>query len=299
MLFALPVRPQSSIRADSSLVVIPAHVTTAAGASVTSLQKDNFRLMEDNIEQKIAHFSQDDAPVSIGLLFDASGSMRKKMHKASEAAASFFKTSNLGDEFLLIEFNDRAKLALPFTQDSDEVYQHILHTKPFGRTTLLDAIYLGLAQMKHARNSRKAIVVLSDGGDNWSRHSAREVRKALLESDVQLYAIGIFDPEEDARTTQEEKDGPGLLSELAEQSGGRHYPVANLNDLPGVSGKLALDLRNEYLLGYYPSASLRDGKYHQVQVKLTIPDNTSPLRTYHRRGYYSPAEQNPTSEIRK
>jgi VWFA-related protein len=284
-----PDGPQSVLRTDASLVLIPAHVTTATGRSVTTLNKQNFRLLEDNVEQTIAHFSQDDAPVSVGLLFDASSSMRPRMRKAAEAAAAFFKTANAEDEFFLIEFRDRAKLSMPFTPDSNDLYQRILHTKPFGRTSLLDAIYLALAQMKSARNSRKAIVIVSDGGDNSSRHNAREIRNALLESDVQVYGIGIFDPNEFARPTPEEKDGPELLNELAEESGGRHYPVDNLNDLPVISAKLGNDLRNQYLLGYYPSNAPRDGKYHKVKVELTISGMPG-LRTYFRRGYYAPSE---------
>ncbi len=203
---------------------------------------------------------------------------------------AFFKTSNLQDEFLLIEFNGRAKLSVPFTTDSDELYRHIARTKPFGQTSLLDAIHLALSQMKQAKNSRKAIVVFSDGGDNWSRHTVREVRNALIESEAQLYAMGIFDPDEAVKATREERDGPGLLDELAEQSGGRHYPVKNLNDLPAISARIGNDLRNEYLLGYYPNNLSRDGKYHKVQVKILLPETTPAVRTYHRRGFYAPLE---------
>lgn len=285
-----PGASQPILRADCSLVLIPTHVTTPIGKSITDLNRENFRLIEDSVEQTITHFSHDDAPVSIGLLFDISGSMRLKMQKASEAVSAFFKTANSEDEFFLVEFNDRAKLSIPFTQDSGEVYQRIAHSKPFGRTSLLDALHLALGQMKSARNARKAIVIFSDGGDNWSRHSAREVRNALLESDVLVYAIGIFDPKESSRTTREEKDGPELLSDLAEQSGGRHYPVVNLNDLPGVSTQIGIDLHDEYVLGYSSSNVSRDGKYRRVRVNLAIPETKLDLRIYHRRGYYAPLQ---------
>lgn len=280
--------PPATLRVDSPLVLIPAHVTTAAGASVTSLNQENFQLLEDRVVQTIAHFSKEDAPVSIGLLLDASGSMRPKMRKASEAAASFFKTANREDEFFLVEFNDRVKLAVPFTSDSGDVYDEIVRAKPFGKTALLDAIYLALREMKHARNSRKAIVILSDGGDNWSRHSAREIRNALLESDVQLYAMGIFDFDALENATREEREGPRLLDDLAELSGGKHYPVRNIKDLPEISANVGNDLRNEYLLGYYPANFTRDGKYHQVQMKLVVSDVLPNLHTYYRRGYYAP-----------
>ena len=130
------------------------------------MTRDDFRLFEDGVEQRITHFGQDDAPISIGLVFDTSGSMHDKMRKASEAAAAFFKTANAEDEFFLVEFGDRPRLAVPFTVDSREVYRRIAGLRPFGRTSLLDAIHMALAQMKSARNSRKALVIFSDGGAN-------------------------------------------------------------------------------------------------------------------------------------
>jgi len=246
-------------------------------------------VIEDNVEQRIAYFTKDDAPLSIGLLFDTSGSMRNKVEKASESVAEFFKTANNEDEFFLVEFNDRAKLMIPFTRDSGEIYNHVTNTRPFGRTSLLDGIGVALKQMKKARHSRKAIVIISDGGDNWSWHTARQIRGELLESDVQLYAMGIFDAELSNKSPAENRHGPALLEELAGQTGGRHYPVGNLNDLPTISAKIGADLRSEYLLGYYPADS-RDGKYHHVKVNLTLPDNMPPLRANYRRGYFASSE---------
>ncbi len=276
---------QPVLRSDSSLVVIPTHVTTSSGFSVTTLGRENFHVTEDDVEQPIVHFDKDDAPVSIGLLFDKSGSMRDKMEKASEAVIEFFKTANAQDEFFLVEFSDRAKISIPFTPDSGILSNRISHTKPFGMTSLLDAIHLSLAQMKKARHSRKAIVIVSDGGDNWSRHSAREVRNTLLESDVQLYSMGIFDPDYLRKHEAETRNGPVLLEELARQSGGRNYTVSDVNDLPAISAKIGNDLRNEYLLGYYTAAT-RDGKYHRVNVNLSAPEMPA-LHAYYRKGYYA------------
>lgn len=280
---------QPVLRSDSSLVVIPTHVTTVSGFSVTSLTRENFHLVEDNVEQPIVHFDKDDAPVSVGLLFDKSGSMKDKMQKAAEAVTEFFKTANSEDEFFLVEFSDRAKLVVPFTPDSGILFSWISRTKPFGMTSLLDAIHLSLAQMKKARNSRKAIVIISDGGDNWSRHSAREVRNILLESDVQLYAMGIFDPGYSTEREAETRNGPALLDELARQTGGRNYHVDDLNDLPAISAKIGNDLRNEYLLGYYTRAT-HDGKYHRVKVDVSAPRDMPELRAYYRKGYYALAQ---------
>ena len=264
-------------------------MTNAVGASVTTLSRENFRVTENNVEQPITYFDKDDAPLSIGLLFDTSGSMRNKMDKASESVAEFFKTANTEDEFFLVEFNDRAKLTIPFTPDSSEIYSRIAEAKPSGKTSLLDAIQVALKHMKKARHTRKAIVIISDGGDNWSWHTARQTRGALVESDVQLYAMGIFDAELTSRSPAENRHGPALLEELAGQTGGRHYPVGNLNDLPTISAKIGADLRSEYLLGYHPADS-RDGKYHRVKVNLDLPDHMPPLRANYRRGYYASTE---------
>jgi len=265
-------------------------VTTAYGASITNLTKDNFRIFEDETEQTVTHFSKDDAPVSIGLLFDASGSMQNKMHKSSEAVASFFKTANREDEFFLVEFNERPKLALGFTNDSDDIYRKVNHIRPFGRTSLLDAIHLASEQMKKAHNFRKALVILSDGGDNRSRSTAREVKNALIESDVQVFAMGIFDPDDVPKRTPEEANGPRLLDELAEQTGGRMYSVDKLEDLPSISERIGNELRNQYLIGYSSNNPDRDGKYRHVKLKLVAPDGMLNLRTYYRHGYYAPTQ---------
>jgi len=276
----------ASIRVDSSLVLIPVHVTTPLGATVSNLARENFQLFEENTPQTITLFANDDAPMSIGLLFDASGSMKNKRQKVSEAAASFFKTSNKEDEFFLVEFNDWAKVVVPFTPDVDEVYGRIARGKAFGRTALLDAVHVALQQMKKARNLRKALVILSDGGDNWSRHKVREVKNALLESDVQVYAMGIFDADSVEPKTHEERDGPSLLDELAGQTGGLLYRVNEIGDLPAISARISRELRTQYLLGFSPNHPVRDGKYRRVQVKLDVPEDMTGLRAYYRPGYY-------------
>lgn len=281
---------RARLRVDSELVLIPVHVTTPGGSSVTNLSRENFRVFEDDVEQKITHFAKDDAAVSIGLLFDASGSMQNKMRKSSEAAATFFKTANPEDEFFLVEFNERPRLAVPFTSDSDEIYKRIVRTRPFGRTSLLDAIHLALAQMKNARNLRKAIVIFSDGGDNRSRYSCSEIKNATLESDVQVYAMGIFDEQSSRKLTPEEQNGPGLLDDLADYTGGRLYRVNNLDDLPEIGARIGNELRNQYLLGYSPSNSARDGKYRRVKLQLIAPSDMPNLRTYYRHGYHAPEQ---------
>ncbi|HLH40371.1 MAG TPA: VWA domain-containing protein [Bryobacteraceae bacterium] len=281
--------PRADLSVDVPLVLIPVHVTTPLGASVPNLPKSSFHLFENGVEQTITHFSSEDAPLSIGFLFDASGSMRNKLRKSAEAAAAFFRTANTDDEFFLIDFNERPRLAIPFTQNAGAITRHIAHTHADGRTSLLDAIHLALEQMEFAKNLRKAIVIVSDGGDNRSRYTETEIKSALREADVQLYAMGIFDPDESPKRTPEERNGPKLLDELAEQTGGRHYPVQNLDELASVCERIGRELRNEYLIGYAPANDAQDGTYRKVKVTVTPPSGMPELRAHHRQGYYAPA----------
>jgi VWFA-related protein len=209
------------------------------------------------------------------------------MRKAAEAADAFFRASNPGDEFFLVEFNDRARLVVPFTENASRVYGEIARTRPMGRTSLIDAVYLAAAQMKKARYPRKALVIFSDGGDNWSRHSVREIRNALLEADLQVYAMGIFDEDYARNHPVEERNGPALLDELTFLTGGRHFPVDELERLPEISERIGRELHSQYLLGYHPTNTTRDGKYRQVKVVLQLP-NAGELRTSYRRGYFGP-----------
>jgi Ca-activated chloride channel family protein len=282
-------QPRAELRSDASLVLVPAHVSSSVGAPITDLVKENFHIMEDGVEQPITYFASEDTPVSVGFLFDASASMRNKMHQSSEAALAFFKTAIKDDEFFLVEFGESAKLAVPFTSDANEVYQRVAHVHPLGRTSLLDAIHLALVQMKRAKHSRKAIVIVSDGGDNRSRYTVGQIKDAMLESDVQVYSMGIFDPEDQRKRTPEEKNGPHLLGELAEQSGGKHFSVDNLDDLPAISAQIGQELRSQYVLGYTPPSAEKDGKYHKIKLMLTAPLQALELR--YRRGYYSPQPQ--------
>jgi Ca-activated chloride channel family protein len=278
------------LRVDVPLVLIPVHVTNALGVSVTGLGREAFHVLEDGVEQKISSFAIEDAPVSVGFVFDDSGSMYNKIRKAAEAASAFFQTSDPRDEFFLIAFNDRAKVVVPFTTDCGLIYKRIARAKPSGRTSLLDAVRLGLLQMKKARNSRKAILILSDGGDNRSRYTEGEIKRAVREADVQIYAMGVFDPIGSRKLTTEELNGPRLLNDLAEQTGGRAYKVQNLDNLPGVCARIGNELRNRYVLGYLPANTERDGTYRHIKVKLSTPVGSPALYVHNRQGYYALAQ---------
>jgi len=277
------------VRVDSSLVLIPVHVVRSDGATVTDLRKENFELFEDGVRQTITHFTRDDAPVSAGLILDVSGSMRNKMTKASEAAAEFFKFANPEDEFFLVEFNGHARLTVPFTRDWSSIFDQIAHARASGMTAMLDGINLAVEQMKHARNTRKALVIVSDGGDNFSRRSLRELKAILIESDVQVYSLGVFDHNYASRHSPEERNGPSLLDEVALDTGGHTFPVT-LDALPEIGAQIARELRNQYVLGYSPAAVMTDGKYHKVNLKLAAPNAETDLRAYYRQGYYAPEQ---------
>jgi Ca-activated chloride channel family protein len=276
-----------AIRVDVELALVNVTVTDPYNRLVTGLENDNFRVFEDNLEQEITHFSTEDVPVSIGVIMDLSGSMSNKIDKSRVAALQFFKTANPLDEFFVVSFNERAQLTSPFTTSMEDLESRLLFTSARGRTALLDAVYLGLSQMKGARNAKKALLIISDGGDNHSRYSESDVRRFVKEAGVQLYAIGIYDPA-GSRGTPEEATGPALLGEITDMSGGRTFPISNLNDLPDIAIKIGMELRNQYVLGYRPSNRARDGKWRKVKVKLRPPKGLPPLNVYAKSGYYSP-----------
>jgi Ca-activated chloride channel homolog len=217
--------------------------------------------------------------VSIGFVFDASGSMADKLSTAREAVSRFLKTANPDDEFFLLQFNDRVERLQGLTRDTEQVQSRLMWIRPNGQTALLDAIYVAIHEMKQAHNTRKALVIISDGGDNRSLHSMGEIKNAVREADVQIHAIGIFDPPGIRSRTPEELVGPALLDEVAKQTGGRLFEIGDLRELPDVASKVGLALRNQYVLGYVPANPKRDGKYHQVRVVLKLPKDYPKTRT--------------------
>jgi VWFA-related protein len=281
--------PPTSIKIDVPLVLINVTVTDPMNRFVTGLEKEHFQVKEDKAEQTVTQFGAEDAPLSMGIVFDASGSMGYKMSKAREAVAQFFKTANPEDEFFLAQFNDRPQMATGFTSSLEEIQNELTFTESGGRTALLDAIYLALNKMKEAKNTKKALLVISDGGDNSSRYTEREIKRLVKESDVQIYAIGIFEPASARGRTPEELAGPGLLTEVAETTGGRQFPVENLNELPDVAAKIGIELRNQYVVGYVPSNQEKDGKWRRVQIEVKKIRGMPPLRPHFRLGYYAPS----------
>jgi Ca-activated chloride channel homolog len=275
------------IKVDVNLVLVPVSIVDPENRQVTGLDKENFEIFEDKDRQQIRHFSSEDAPVSLGAIFDVSGSMTTKIERAREAVVEFFKTANPEDEFFMIAFGDRPEEVTDFTRSVEDIEGRLLYTVPKGRTAMLDAIYLGLNKMRQARYGRKALLIISDGGDNHSRYTESEIKSLVKESDVQIYAIGIYDHH---FPTEEERLGPQLLSDITELTGGRAFSIDNPNDLADVATKIGIELRNQYVLGYRPTNHIYDGKWHKLKVKLVPPKGLPPLRVYAKTGYYAHSE---------
>jgi Ca-activated chloride channel homolog len=283
--------PEATFRAHTDLVVIPVTVTDTLNRFVLGLQKEDFHLFEDGVEQNVAHFSGEDAPLSVGVLFDDSGSMAYKLRTSRDAVTQLLNTLTKEDEAFLVEFADLAKVSIGFTDHTEEIQSALKNAQAGGLTAMLDAIDTGLREMKKAKNSRKAIVVVSDGGDNRSHYTAAQIESLVREADVQIYAMGVFEPVFSLGVTPEEISGPRLLSEIAAQTGGRAFAAAVAGDMPSVATRIAVELRNQYVLGYYPRNKARDGKYRKVEVNLSPPPGLGSLLKVHwRLGYYAPAQ---------
>jgi len=282
-------RPQANLRIDTNLVLVPVSVCDPTNRPVTGLEREHFKIFDDRVEQTLTHFAMDDEPVAVGLVFDISGSMGPKLRLARLAAAQFFRTANPDDEFFLVEFNDTPKLVTPLTREYEEIQNQLTFAQSKGRTALLDGIVLALHEIKKSQKKRKALLIISDGGDNSSRYSEGEVRNMLRESDVLIYAVGVFEALGSRSRTVEESAGPGLLNDVAEQTGGRHFP-ADVNELPDIAAKIGIELRNRYVLGYSPTDPMRDGRYHKVEVKVVPPKGLPKLNAHWRTGYFAPAD---------
>jgi Ca-activated chloride channel family protein len=283
--------PVAVFKAHTDLVLIPVTVTDTLNRFVLGLQRDDFQLSEDGVKQNVTLFSGEDAPLSLGVIFDESGSMSYKLRTSRDAATQLLTALDKEDQAFLVEFADSAKVSVPFTRPKEDMQTALKNAQAGGQTAMLDAIDTGLIEMKKAKNARKAIVIVSDGGDNSSHYAAAQIEGLVREADVQVYAMGVFDPVFSLGSTPEEISGPRLLSEIASQTGGRAFAAAVPGDLPSVANRIAVELRNQYVLGYYPKNKTRDGKYRTVKVNVSQPIGiASPLKVHWRLGYYAPAQ---------
>ena len=276
-----------AIQVNADLVLVPLTVTDPQNRLVTGLERSNFALFDNNFQQTIKSFATEDAPLSIGIVMDLSGSMQSKFVRARKALSEFLRTCNPQDEFFVIGFNDRPAVLVDYTSDVEDVEARMVMLRPENRTALIDAMYLGVNKLRDAKYSRKALLVVSDGGDNRSRYTQGELNRLVRESEVQVYAVGIFDA---YAPTVEEQNGPQLLHEVADVTGGRLFVVHDLQDLSDIAQRISEELRNEYVIGYTPTDRRRNGAWRKLNVRLMPPPGLPSLTVHNREGYYAPSQ---------
>src|ERR1051326_6553760 len=279
LICAVAVRAQSptsnaktqTLKVDVDLVLVNATVSDTLGRMVTGLEPGNFQLWEDKVEQKIEYFTNEDIPLSIGLIFDATGSMSDKISTARDAAVTFLKMGNPEDEFFLVTFSQQAQLAQDFTTDVTRIQNHLLFTPAKGLTPLFDAVYLGLDKMKSATNKRRALLLITDGEDNHSRYSFSDIKEFARERDVQIFAIGIVNP----------------FGELAQGKTGRAFFPDSVSELQDICTKIGIELKNQYVLGYHSTNEAKDGKWRKIRLKVNAPKGLPNLSIRGKSGYYA------------
>jgi Ca-activated chloride channel family protein len=271
---------------NTDLITLTVTVTDTYGRYVSGLGKNAFTVLDDKQPQDISFFSDDDAPVSVGVIFDVSGSMSgDKIRRARDALANFIQTSHNADEYFLIAFNSRAQLLLDKTRDGDAVLDKLTFVQTKNNTALYDACYLGVEKVQRGAHPKRALLLISDGQDNNSRYTFSEVRRLLKESDVVLYAVGILSGSDAGSSLGME--GQGTLDELANVSGGKAFFPRSPAELDDIFEQIALELRHQYSIGYKPNNFANDGKWHKVKVKVTPPRGLPRLYVRSKEGYYA------------
>lgn len=273
--------PPPVFRVGVATVFLKVSISDPLGRYVTGLEKEHFQIFEDKVEQPITHFSQQSAPISVGIVFDVSGSMKdnNNIKKAKNAITRFLESGNPDDEYFLVTFNQKTTLVQSFTAQSASVQNEVAFQKPGGQTAMYDAVYMGLDHMKRARNEKKALVLITDGEDNSSRYTPAEIREFAKESDVQIYAIG----------EQGNLDyGRNVIQNVVSITGGRSFFPNSFNELDYYIDLVHAELRNQYVIGYAPTNTEHDGKWRRIRVKLDAPKGLPKLAIHAREGYYAP-----------
>ena len=273
-----------TISVDVDLVLVNAAISDSKGRMVTGLQQENFRIWEDKVEQKVEYVSSEDTPMSIGLIFDATGSMADKISTARDAATSFLSVGNPDDEYFLVTFSQRATLVEPFITDISRLQNHMLFTPAKGLTPLFDAVYLGLETMKRAKYKRKALLLITDGEDNHSRYSFADIKEFVKEQDVEIFVIGIVNASGELAPGQ---SGRATIEDLAQISDGEAFFPESVDQLEDICNKIGLELRNQYVLGYRSTNTAKDGRWRKVRLKINPPKGISSLSVHAKNGYYA------------
>ena len=278
----------STLNVDVNLVLLNTTVTDGHNRHVEGLKKENFQVWEDKIEQQIEYFSAENVPLSVGIIFDISGSMQEKLPSARTAASTFLRMGEKEDEYFLVEFGNSPRLTAALTTDITKIQNRLLLTKAQGQTALYDGLYLGLEQVGRGSNSRKALVLITDGEDNHSRYSFADVREFAKEHDVQIYAIGIVDEGNPINAAYNGR-GQGLLEDLANLTGGRAFFPHSVVELESICAQIGVDLKNQYVLGYRPLNLSNDGKWRKIKVKVNRSSGMPSLSVRAKTGYYASA----------
>ena len=279
------------LRAAADLVLVPVAVTDALNRPVLDLQRDNFRVYENKEQQRIQFFSKEDAPISVGLILDFSKSMRNKFDVERAAVTEFFNNANPQDDYFAIAFSDRPRLIADSTQSITELQETLAATHPSGATSLLDAIYFGVAKLRSARYRRRALLIITDGGDNHSHYSLRETKELAREADVMMYSIGIFDDMPvPVFKSIEEKLGKRVLTEITEVTGGRTIAADDRDKVPEIAATVSRELREQYVLAYHSNRAAHDGKWRKIRVQVIASLGSQPLHVHHKTGYIAPGE---------
>lgn len=274
------------LRVDVDLVLVPVTVTDVKGKSVMDLHREDFRLFEGEKELPVRYFFAQDTPVSVGVVVDLSSSMKSKLELVREAFDEFFKNADPADDYFVVTFSDRVKLLADTTTNIPTIQSKLAAIEAKGNTALADAIYLSLLKLHTARYERKALVIISDGGDNASRNSLRKVKNLAKEADAQVYAIDVCDSPSVLFTKKiEERFGRQWLTQVSEVSGGRTIAVDDAGKIPDAAAQISLELRNQYVLGFRPSNLDRGEKWRKIKVRLTRDEDEMPVQLYYKTGY--------------
>jgi len=277
---------EGPLRIKTDLVTLTLTVTDPYGRYVSGLNKNAFTVFDNSVEQEISYFSDADAPVSVGILFDVSGSMSgEKVRKARKALERFINTSHPSDEYFLIAFNNRAQLLMDRTRDGEALLRKLTLVQPKNNTALYDAVYLGVERVTRGTHQKRAMLVISDGQDNASRYNFGEVRRLMKESDVVTYSVGIMDRGDSGSANG--MQGQAFLDELSSVSGGKSfYPQTDI-EMDEIFERIALELRHQYSIGYTPKDFKIDGKWRKVKTKIKPPRGLPRLTVRAREGYYA------------
>jgi len=277
-----------SVITNTDLITLTVTVTDTYGRYVSGLSKGAFSVFDNKQQQEITFFSDDDSPVSVGVIFDVSGSMSgDKVRRSRDALSKFIQTSHDSDEYFLIAFNSRAQLLLDKTRDGDSILNKLTFIETKSQTALYDACYLGVEKVQRGSHPKRALLLISDGQDNDSRYTFNELRKLLKESDVVLYAIGILSGSDAGSSLGME--GQGILDELSGVSGGKAFFPRSAAEMDDIFEQIALELRHQYSIGYKPDSFQNDGKWHRVKVKVTPPRGLPRLFVRSKEGYFATA----------